>query len=333
MIICRFFAGLFGAPALSVGGGTLADMWSSRARGIIFPLFLLAPFFGPSVGPLVGGFATARFSWRWTSWITLFVVIPTYAITLGMKESYKITILRKRNPVLHPPHKINTAFFKTLITATLIRPLNMLITEPIVLSFSLYVGFNFAVLYTFFACFPFVFKQAYGFDGSQTGMVFLANSVGCFCGMLTHIYIELKVYRKVKDAKPEHRLYQAMVGSILLPIALFWFAWTAKKEVHWISPVLATVPFAWGNLLVFISSCLYLIDTYGAQYGASALAANAFMRYIFGTAFPLFTLQMYQKLGTGWATSLLAFVTIAMLPIPWLLFRYGGWIRSYSIYK
>ena len=31
-IICRFFAGLFGTPALSVGGGTLADIWSLRAR-------------------------------------------------------------------------------------------------------------------------------------------------------------------------------------------------------------------------------------------------------------------------------------------------------------
>lgn len=44
-----------------------------------------------------------------------------------------------------------------------------------------------------------------------------------------------------------------MIGSLGLPIGLFWFAWTAKREVHWISPVLAAVPFAWGNLCIFVS--------------------------------------------------------------------------------
>lgn len=34
-----------------------------------------------------------------------------------------------------------------------------------------------------------------------------------------------------------------------------------------------------------------MIDCYGARYGASALSANAFTRYIFAAAFPLFIIQ------------------------------------------
>lgn len=51
-------------------------------------------------------------------------------------------------------------------------------------------------------------------------------------------------------------------------------------------------------------------------YSASAMAANGLLRYIMGAAFPLFTVQMYEKMGVQWATVLLAFVCLVMLPIP-----------------
>lgn len=47
-------------------------------------------------------------------------------------------------------------------------------------------------------------------------------------------------------------------------------------------------------------------------------------------AFPLFGTQMYGKLGYQWASSLLAFLTLAMMPFPYLFFRYGKRIRATS---
>jgi hypothetical protein len=114
---------------------------------------------------------------------------------------------------------------------------------------------------------------------------------------------------------------------------LQWFAWTAKRDVSWASPVVAAIPFAWGNLSIFLSAANYLIDTYQALNGASALAANGFLRYTLGAVFPLFTLQMYRGLGIGWATSLLGFVTVALMPVPWVLFKYGKEIRGRSSYE
>jgi hypothetical protein len=76
----------------------------------------------------------------------------------------------------------------------------------------------------------------------------------------------------------------------------------------------------------------YLVDTYQAMASASAFAANGLLRYTFGAVFPLFTLQMYKKLGAAWATSLLGFVTITLMPIPWVLFKYGHFMRARSSY-
>lgn len=127
---------------------------------------------------------------------------------------------------------------------------------------------------------------------------------------------------------PEHRLYAAMIGSIGLPVGIFWFAWSARMGVHWIVPILALIPFAWGYMLVFISAVLYTVDVYGAVHGASA--ANGLLRYILGATFPLFSVQMDQNLGFEWASSLLAFVTVALLPVPWVLFHWGPVIRQKS---
>lgn len=111
---------------------------------------------------------------------------------------------------------------------------------------------------------------------------------------------------------------------------LFWFAWTARSNIHWISPILAGVPFAFANISLFIASIIYMVDIYGPLGGASSSAANGFMRYFIGAFFPLFTVQMYKALGIGWATSLLGFVSIVLLPIPFAFFRYGPQIRARS---
>lgn len=62
------------------------------------------------------------------------------------------------------------------------------------------------------------------------------------------------------------------------------------------------------------------------------MAANGLLRYISGAAFPLFTLQMYKTLGIAWATSLLAFIVVALLPVPWALWIWGRRIRNGSAY-
>lgn len=218
----------------------------------------------------------------------------------------------------------------------------MLFTEPIVIAFAIYVSFNFAVLYGFFAAFPAVFEGIYGFNTGESGLVFIAIAVGNVIGYGIFVLVDRLAYRPLLLAakargdagpiSPETRLYSALIGAILLPISLFWFAWTARPSIHWICPVIASVPFAIGNALVFYSAMLYMIDTYGPLGGASAVAANGLLRYGLGAGFPLFVQQMYAKLGVDWATSLFAFVTLAMCPIPWMLVKWGPALRKRSTY-
>ncbi|KAG9877765.1 hypothetical protein KCV05_g21641, partial [Aureobasidium melanogenum] len=104
---------------------------------------------------------------------------------------------------------------------------------------------------------------------------------------------------------------------------------TPVLQVHWIVPIVFSGIFGLGNIFVFSGVFTFLVECY-PLYAASALAANSFARSSFAAAFPLFGVQMYNKLGYQWASSLLAFLALAMAPFPYLFFKYGKRLRKNS---
>ena len=104
------------------------------------------------------------------------------------------------------------------------------------------------------------------------------------------------------------------------------FAWTNFLSIHWSASIILTIPFGFGAVLVILPVINYLIDSY-TIFAASVLAASAILRSVLGAAFPLFTNQMYDNLGIHWASSIPAFLTLACLPFPIIMYRYGETLR------
>lgn len=76
----------------------------------------------------------------------------------------------------------------------------------------------------------------------------------------------------------------------------------------------------------------YLVDAY-TLHSASAMAANTVLRSIFGAVLPLAGVRMYDTLGLGWGNSLLAFIAIALAPVPFVFYKYGERIRTNKRFK
>lgn len=105
------------------------------------------------------------------------------------------------------------------------------------------------------------------------------------------------------------------VGGILVPLGLYWLAFTTYSSVHWIVPIIASIPFGAGIYFVFTAVFTYLVTAY-RPIAASAMASNSAMRSTFAAAFPLFAGAMYHKLGTVGATALLAGIMTICVPLP-----------------
>ncbi|KAK9330066.1 major facilitator superfamily domain-containing protein [Lipomyces starkeyi] len=339
VLVCRFFAGFFASPVLAVAGGTIQDLWNPDMVGAAMCGFCLAPFAGPVLGPIIGGFLIEKRSWNWTMWVLLMFSGAILPFIATLRETYKPIILKRRakkRGLALPPKLPTGEALKLVFMVTLQRPFAMLVFEPIVLALSLYMSFVFAVLFGFFEAFPFVFTTVYDFNSGDTGLTFLGIGVGLSIGAAIYLFLDRTKYvpamRLPVPPPPESRLLPAKIGAVALPIGLFWLAWTSRKSVHWIVPVLSGVPFGMALILLFFTVATYFTLCYPAMATASALAANNMLRYLMAAGFPLFTIQMYEKMGIDWATSFYAFVALAMLPVPWALGRYGARLRTGSRY-
>lgn len=343
LIILRFFAGAFGSSPLTNAGGVISDMFSAQDRGIATGIFAIAPFMGPVLGPIVGGFVGQEVGWRWVEgvmaifagvvWIVGMLMVPeTYApfllrerAAVLSKETGKvyISVIEAYSPKQTPSQALKNAIF---------RPWILLFMEPIVLSLSIYMAIIYGTLYMLFGAFPIVFQQKLGWSEGIGGLAFIGVAVGMLFG-LAYTIVDGRRYNRVAnnspngEAPPEARLPPCILASIVLPIGLFWFAWTARPSIHWIVPIIASAPFGFGMVLVFLTMINYLVDAY-TIYAASVLAANSVLRSLFGAAFPMFTQKMYDNLGVSWASSIPAFLAVACVPFPFLFYKYGDRIRS-----
>jgi hypothetical protein len=254
---------------------------------------------------------------------------------------------------LSPPRPSRSEVVRGFITQTLTRPLHMLISEPIVALFSLYVAFCFALQYAFFVALPDVFARTYGFGLIEQGLAFLGLGVGVLGAFVGLVVREMYRKRSVGNAPkqtihgwqyrpsgnstsqacPENRLTIAFPAAAFLPAALFLFAFTCRPHISPFVPVIGLVLFGASIMLIFMSCNMYLSDCYGAQYGASAMAANTLLRYLCGFALPLVMGRMYDALGTQGATIVLGGVAIFLVWIPFGFWKFGKRLRSMSKYK
>ncbi|CAH0055268.1 unnamed protein product [Clonostachys solani] len=226
-----------------------------------------------------------------------------------------------------------------MLSSSLLRPVQLLIFEPMCLCLCTFSAILLGILYLFFGSIPLVLGITYQFSLYQTGLAFLGLMVGMLMAVTTNPLwqrIRSRLIHKYGDElgmnvdnEPEFWLPPAIAGAFLVPCGIFIFGWTSQPSIHWIVPIIGIATFGSGNVLVFTGIWTFLVDAY-PQYAASALAANTLLRCIFAAAFPLFGNQMYERLGYQWASSLLGFLTVAMLPAPIIFFMYGARIRKKS---
>ncbi|KAL3443846.1 major facilitator superfamily domain-containing protein [Aspergillus insuetus] len=347
MIVCRFINGLAGSAFLSVAGGTVGDLFDRHELGAPMMLYTSSPFIGPEVGPLVGGFINQYTTWRWTFYVLLiWTGALLVSIVLFVPETYHPVLLRRKAQRLRietgddrhlaPIEKMDKSVAKTVMRSCY-RPILLLTLEPMCLNLCIFSAILLGILYLFFGAFQLVFGNVYGMDLWQRGLCFLGLFVGMVFAILSdpfwrRIYVKLEKQQERNgggEHQPEWRLPSAIAGGPLLTIGLFVFAWSIFPYVHWIVPIIGTAFFGAGTVLVYAGIFTFMVEAW-PLYGASALAANSFLRSSAGGIFPLFGIQMYNNLGYHWATTLLAFLTLVMAPFPYLFFRYGSRIRKKS---
>lgn len=216
----------------------------------------------------------------------------------------------------------------------LVRPVKMLFLSPIIFSVSLYCAFAYGVLYLLFSTIPLVFTSTYNFSVGTTGLVYIPLGLGYIVGMAFFSLLSDRTVVRMTKAnngvfEPEMRLPDCIYFAALLPVTFFWYGWTAEFKTHWAAPVVGLLPFGVAILGIWQPIQAYVIDAY-PNFAASGLAAFTVFRSVVAAFLPMAGPPMYDALGLGWGNSLLGFIAIALIPVPALIYKYGGRLRRWQ---
>lgn len=220
---------------------------------------------------------------------------------------------------------------REVLLRAIIRPTKMLIFSPVVLLLSLYAALVFGTLFLLFATIPVVFGERYGFNPGTAGLAYLGLGLGMLLGLAFFVLLSDKLLGQTKGgtaAKPELRLILMKWFAPITPTGFFIYGWSAYYQIHWIVPILGTLVIGFGTFFIMMPVQIYLVDAFGRQAAASAIAANLVIRNIFGTFLPLAAPHLYGRLGLGWGNSLLGFICLGFTPVPWLFYQYGEYLRT-----
>ncbi|KAK9369740.1 major facilitator superfamily domain-containing protein [Lipomyces kononenkoae] len=347
VLIMRFFEGLFGGAPVSNSGGVLGDVWRPEARGVALVCYAYVVAGGPTIGTVVGSAIaiSGNDGWRWTNYLcAIYTFIIAILSAIFVPETYHPVVLSKKakklrvttqNWAWHSRQDELEMTINDILTKNLIRPFAMLMT-PIVAAMCTYGAFAYGILYLGIVAVPVEFRNLRNWPVVTSSLPSLGMFVGVVIGGGLNMYVGRR-YGRILLANngkpiPEERLLGTFVGCFLLPIGLFIFGWTSPPKYPWIAPVIGTLLMTCGFFTIFQGCLNYLVDTF-LRYAASAIAAATFTRSCFAAGFPLFGTIMFNNLGVPWGASILGFFAIAMIPIPFVFYRFGPEIRKRNPYS
>ena len=273
VLVFRFLSAFAGSPAQATGGATISDMYIPRDRSYGLGLWELSTWIGPTLGPLIGGFAAQAKGWRWTIWELIWVnSVMLVLIFCFLPETSASNILYRRakrlrqetgNGSIRAESELESLQLskKGMVYKTLIRPFVLCFQEPICLLLNTYTALITGLLFTWLESLPIVFEGIYSFDLGQSGLAFLGLLGGSVAAYLIFVVwffaFESKKFDFDGYCAPEERFVPLMTGCIFIPVCLFIFGWSAKADIPWLVPIVGSGFFSIGGFSLFVSIAVH----------------------------------------------------------------------------
>ncbi|KAH6655532.1 efflux pump antibiotic resistance protein [Truncatella angustata] len=346
LLVFRFFAGLFGSCTVGIGAGTLGDLFNASERGKAMAIYSIFPLLGQVLGPIAGGFLTARASWRWAFYATSIIdgCVQIFGLFF-LDESYMPVLLRRKRDRLtkagatglYTEHDFPTGFSLSMMRETMIRPIKLLTTQPIVQVMALYQGYLYGNIYILYASIAVLWTTRYNEPLDIASLHYLALALGTAFAAEVATHINDRIFRVLTkrnndEGLPEFRIPIMIPATVVLTVGLFWYGWSAEARLFWLMPDIGIALFAAAAYICTVSNNIYVVDTYG-RYSASALAATSMLRCLAGFVFPLFSPYAYERLGYGWTSTILGIIALCIgLTGVIFLWKFGHVLRKNSPY-
>lgn len=254
-------------------------------------------------------------------------------VFFGLRESRGAVIRAKS---FAEPEESGTTEAMHTLKETVVRSAILLTTEPTVTSFTVWCAFSYGLVFILTQSVPVVFTGSYAWPMFTGGLVQFAIGIGQVIGLFGCLFQNV-VYNHSAPGNsespgtpiPEYILHLSIPSTLIaLAGGLLMYGWSTLQP-HWIVPAIGIALCGYAIMVVVNAVSIYITDAY-AGYAASAIAAVAFGENTFAGFLPLAAKPMYVRLGYPWASSVLAFIAVALTLAPITLLAKGRTIRRKS---
>jgi DHA1 family multidrug resistance protein-like MFS transporter len=160
LVVLRFIQGFLCSPCLASGPATMGDIYSFLSLPFALSIWVVANCCGPSLGPLLSGFAVPVEGWRWSLFEIIWASAPVLVIMfLFLPETSTPTILLRRarrlrkltgNDCFMSQSEIDQRQMTVSAVAVdaLIKPLEITLKDPAMLFIQTYTAIIYSIFYS-----------------------------------------------------------------------------------------------------------------------------------------------------------------------------------------
>ncbi|WWC72432.1 uncharacterized protein I206_106394 [Kwoniella pini CBS 10737] len=330
----RIIQGIGSSCFLSVGAGSIGDIFRPTERSRGMSMFYMVALLGPAISPALAGIFTEYTSAGWRSCqyflggmgaLSVFAVFfflpetshPPLPHDLLKKEQNKKFVWYFCNPL----SSLGLLRWPNILLATFISSVAMIDTYVILVPLSS------------------VFKERYKLHNlAIVGSLYLSSGAGNILGSkLIGPWADKVVIKQIAKRgyrRPEDRLKTGYLGAfILMPLSALGYGWLVEYGAGGIAPPLVMV-FLNGLSLMFVVAPLntYLVDAMQSR-SAEVIAVNNCIRYIFSAAASACVLPIANSIGWGLTLTICTILTWISAIALMLLYKYGDKWREKSNLK
>ncbi|MBI1682576.1 multidrug effflux MFS transporter [Caulobacter hibisci] len=214
LLAARFVQALGGCAGAVVARAVVRDRFDHAETARVLSLMTLIMGLAPVLAPQLGGAIDAVAGWRWVFGVmAVFGLAIGLWVALGLKESRSeetAAQARAENPL---------------------RAFALLLREKRLLGYGLAGALNGSVLFTYISTSPDLVMGTYGHSSLVFNIIFALNAVGIIGASQVNRFL-------LRRFKPDQVLMRASAASVILALALTFFAWTGLGGEWTVLPLL-----------------------------------------------------------------------------------------------
>jgi hypothetical protein len=364
LLVLRMVQSAGSSGTVALANAVVADVATSAERGVYIGITSLAAILAPSLGPILGGIISQYAGWKWIFWfLAILAAVFFIPMLLYFPETNHNIV---GDGTIPPPKWnrsfLNHINEKNRLKAGIVpdyaerdalaakrrikfpNPLATLVvaTEKEAAVILIYASIVYAGFYAVMSAMPSQLKAIYGYSDLVVGLMYLPIAGGSLLAAFTNgklidwsyhreaKRLGIKVVRsKMQDLSkfPIEKARLQVAIPIILVCSFFTIAygWMIQAKVSVAGP--CVMLFVLGY--TFISSTQgisILIVDINPKIAGTATAAFNLIRCLLGAGATALILPMEKAMGTGWAFTFIALVYIVLLPMLWVVIKWGpGW--------